>query len=88
MTPRPPANAALQAVGLVGNFTTTPVTSSAQNGIVQSQNPGPNTSVNKGSTVNVVIGSYTGPDDHHRARHHDHDAAPTTTTTVPRPSTT
>ncbi len=72
------ANAALHAVGLAGNYTTTPVTSSAQNGIVQSQNPGANTTDNEGSTVNVVVGSYqapttttassttttTGPDDH------------------------
>jgi serine/threonine-protein kinase len=53
------ARAALQAAGLVGNFTTTPVTDKHQDGIVQSQSPSPNSTANKGSTVNVVLGSYT-----------------------------
>ena len=43
-------------LGLGGNFTTTPVSEATQDGIVPSQNPGPDTPVNKGSTVNVIIG--------------------------------
>lgn len=73
------ANSALQAAGLVGNFTPTPVTSSAQNGMVQSQNPGANSSVNQGSTVNVVIGAYQAPTT---------TAPPATTTTTQTPATT
>ena len=73
------ANRALQAVGLVGNFTTTPVTSPSQNGIVQSQIPRPNSNVNKGSTVNVVIGVYQAPPT---------TTGSTTTTTVPSAATT
>jgi eukaryotic-like serine/threonine-protein kinase len=72
------ANAALQANGLVGNFTTTSVTSSSRNGIVQSQSPQANTNVNKGSTVNVVIGVFQAPTT---------TTGPTTTTTVPRAPT-
>ncbi len=53
------AQAALQAAGLVGSFTTTPVSDKGQNGKVQSQNPLPNSTVDKGSSVNVVIGTYT-----------------------------
>ena len=73
------ANRALQAVGLVGNFTTTPVTSPGRNGIVQSQDPPANSNVNKGSTVNVVIGVYQAPPT---------TAGSTTTTTVPSAATT
>ena len=52
------AQSALKAVGLVGKFTNTPVSDKHQDGIVQSQDPTPNTTVDKGSTVNVVIGSF------------------------------
>jgi beta-lactam-binding protein with PASTA domain len=38
-----------------------PTTNQAQNGKVISQNPAPNDTVNKGSTVNVVIGQFTAP---------------------------
>jgi serine/threonine-protein kinase len=61
------AQAALQAAGLTGSFTTTPVSDKHQDGIVQSQNPAPNSTVDKGSTVNVVVGAFK--------------ATPTTTTT-------
>ena len=81
------ANAALQAAGLAGNFTTTPVTSSAQNGMVQSQSPGANSSVNQGSTVNVVVGSYKAPTTTSPPSTTTTSQAPTTTTTVPTPTT-
>jgi serine/threonine-protein kinase len=82
------ANTALQTAGLAGNFTTTPVTNSAQNGLVQSQSPGPNVNVNQGSTVNVVIGSYTAPTTTTSST--STTQAPTTTTsttTAPTPGT-
>jgi serine/threonine-protein kinase len=66
------ASSALQAAGLNGNFTVQPTTNKAQNGKVVSQNPAPNDTVNKGSTVNVVIGQYTAP-----------TTVATTTTTTP-----
>jgi beta-lactam-binding protein with PASTA domain/tRNA A-37 threonylcarbamoyl transferase component Bud32 len=68
-----PAFAALQALGLTGNFTTIPVTDAAQDGIVQSQDPAAKATVAKGSTVNVVIGSFTSPT----------TTLPATTTTTP-----
>jgi serine/threonine-protein kinase len=80
------ANAALQGAGLVGNFTTTPVTNSAQNGLVQSQSPGANTSVNQGSTVNVVVGALYAPTTT-SAPSTTTTQAPTTTTPVPTPTT-
>jgi eukaryotic-like serine/threonine-protein kinase len=55
------ANTALAALGLVGQYTTQPVASPSQNNIVVSQSPPANTAVNKGSTVNVVIGAYSAP---------------------------
>jgi serine/threonine-protein kinase len=55
------ASAALQAVSLNGNFTNQDTTNSAQDGKVISQSPTPNDTVNKGSTVNVVIGQFTAP---------------------------
>jgi serine/threonine-protein kinase len=55
------ASSALQAAGLSGSFTMQPTTNQAQNGKVISQNPAPNDTVNKGSTVNVVIGQFTAP---------------------------
>jgi serine/threonine-protein kinase len=67
------ASAALQAAGLQGNFTTQPTTNQAQDGKVISQSPTPNATVNKGSTVNVVIGQFTAPS----------TTAPTTSTTTP-----
>ena len=67
------ANSALQAVGLVANFSSQPTTDQTKDGKVISENPGPNTTVNKGSTVNVVIGSFTGTT----------STSSTTSTTVP-----
>jgi serine/threonine-protein kinase len=67
------ASAALQAAGLTGNFSNQPTTNASQNGRVISQNPGPNATVDKGSTVNVVIGQFTAPT----------TTGPTTTTPVP-----
>ncbi len=61
------ATAALQAAGLVGSFSTVPVSNGNQDGIVQSQTPSNGTNVNQGSTVNVTIGKFT--------------PSPTTTTT-------
>jgi serine/threonine-protein kinase len=81
------ANAALQSVGLVGNFTTSPVTTSAQNGLVQSQSPGVNTNVNQGSTVNVVVGAYRAPTTTTVPATTTTSQAPTTTTTVPTSTT-
>jgi serine/threonine-protein kinase len=69
------AQAALQAAGLVGFFTTTPVSDKHQDGMVQSQSPSPNSTANKGSTVNVVIGAYNG-------------TTTTTSTTTPTTATT
>ena len=51
---------------------TMPVSIAAQDGIVQSQSPQGGATVNKGSTVNVVIGSYTPPTTYHHAVN-DHD---------------
>ncbi len=76
------ANSALQAVGLVGSFSTTPVPSSAQNGIVQSQSPQGGATVNKGSTVDVVIGSYTPPTTSATTPSTTPTTAPTTSTTA------
>jgi serine/threonine-protein kinase len=67
------ASAALQSVGLTGSFSDQPTTNQSQNGRVISQSPAPNATVDKGSTVNVVIGKFTAPT----------TAAPTTTTPVP-----
>ena len=80
------ANAALHSVGLTGSYTTTPVTSSAQNGIVQSQNPGAGATENEGSTVNVVVGSYQAPTTT-TASSTTTTTAPTTTTTAPTSTT-
>jgi serine/threonine-protein kinase len=75
------ASAALQAVGLTPNFTTQATNDPTQNGKVISQDPPPNSTVNKGSTVNVVLGSFSPPPT---------TPAPTTTTTTtgPTPPTT
>ena len=81
------ANAALQAAGLTGKFTTTPVTSSAQNGLVQSETPAANSTVNEGSTVNVVIGTYKAPTTTTTPATTTTTQAPTTTTTVPTSTT-
>jgi serine/threonine-protein kinase len=81
------ANAALQTAGLSGNFTTTPVTSSAQNGLVQSESPGANSTVNQGSTVNVVVGTYQAPTTTTTPATTTTSQAPTTTTTVPTATT-
>jgi serine/threonine-protein kinase len=81
------ANTALQAAGLSGNFTTTPVTSSAQNGLVQSESPGANSTVNQGSIVNVVVGTYQAPTTTTSPSTTTTSQAPATTTTVPTPTT-
>jgi serine/threonine-protein kinase len=73
------ASAALQAVGLTPNFTTQATNDPAQNGKVISQNPPANSTVNKGSTVNVVLGSLSPPPT---------TAAPTTTTSTTTGATT
>jgi eukaryotic-like serine/threonine-protein kinase len=70
------ASAALQTAGLTGNFSTQPTTNPSQNGKVINQTPGPNATVDKGSTVNVVVGQYTAP------------TTATPTTTSPAPTTT
>jgi len=63
------AQNALSNAGLTPQFTFQNVADPAQNGLVQSTNPAGGSMVNQGSTVQVVIGSYTAP--------------PTTATTVP-----
>ncbi len=78
------ANVKLAAAGLVGHFTTTPVTNPAQNGRVQSQSPGANITLNKGSTVNVVIGTYTAPT---TSTSTSTTSTTSTTTTLPSPTT-
>jgi serine/threonine-protein kinase len=55
------AAAALQERGLVASFTMVSVDSPAQNNLVQSADPPGGASVDKGSTIDVVIGSYTDP---------------------------
>ncbi len=80
------ANTALQVVGLTGNFTTTTVTSSSRNGIVQSQSPQANSSVNKGSVVNVVIGVYQAPTTTTRPTTTTTTVPPATSTTLPPPT--
>jgi eukaryotic-like serine/threonine-protein kinase len=72
------ASAALQAIGLTPNFSTQATNDSTQNGKVISQNPPPNSSVNKGSTVNVVLGTFSPPP----------TSPPSTTTTTTTGSTT
>jgi serine/threonine-protein kinase len=54
------ATAALQALGLVGKFTTQPVDKRRDDGIVISQDPKAGTTVAQNSTINVVIGSFNG----------------------------
>jgi beta-lactam-binding protein with PASTA domain/tRNA A-37 threonylcarbamoyl transferase component Bud32 len=54
------AQAALTAANLKGTFTTVPVNSQAQNGVVQGQNPAPGTTEPQGSTVTVQIGQFNG----------------------------
>jgi eukaryotic-like serine/threonine-protein kinase len=71
------ASAALQAAGLVGSFSTVPVSNGNQDGIVQSQTPSNGTNVNQGSTVNVTIGKFT-----------PSPTTTTTSTTVPATTTT
>jgi serine/threonine-protein kinase len=78
------ASSALQAAGLAGSFTNQPTTNQAQNGKVINQNPVPNATVNKGSTVNVVIGQFTAPP---TTAPPPTTAAPTTTTTTGSPTT-
>jgi serine/threonine-protein kinase len=52
------AQAALNTVGLQGNFTTQPVNNANQDGLVVSQTPAAGTQVPNGSAVNVVIGQF------------------------------
>jgi serine/threonine-protein kinase len=66
------AQTTLQAYGLTPSFSTTAVTTPDQDGVVQSQSPSAGTTVNKGDTVQVVVGSYTA----------------TTTTSTPSTTTT
>ena len=55
------ASTALQAVGLVGSFTTQPVANQSQDGIVIDEElPAPTPASTSGSTVAVVIGSFSG----------------------------
>lgn len=74
------AQTALKAVGLVGNFTTQPVTDPTQDGLVISQNPAANATLAKGSTVNVVLGSFTSTS--------TSTSTPTTSSPTTTPSTT
>lgn len=74
---RDQAASTLSADGLKGAFSTVAVNDPAQNGVVQSQNPAPNTSVAPGSTVDVSVGKYSPP-----------SPTTTTTTTVPLVPTT
>jgi serine/threonine-protein kinase len=74
------ASAALQAAGLVPSFSSQPTSDQAQNGKVVSQNPGPNSSVNQGSVVNVVLGSFRATT--------TTSTSTTTTTTQPTSATT
>ena len=69
-------------VGLVPNFTTQPVDTQSQNGIVISQTPAPNSTVNEGSTVDVVIGSFSS------GSSTTSPSSSTTTTTLTTTSTT
>ncbi len=78
------ASAALQAAGLTGSFANQPTTNQAQDGKVVGQNPTPNSTVNKGSTVNVVIGQFTAPS----TTAPPTTAPPTTPTTTGSPTTT
>jgi serine/threonine-protein kinase len=73
------AQTALANAQLTAQFTTVAVSSQTQNGVVQSQNPTAGTAVAQGSTVNVVIGSYTPATT---------GSSTTTSTTAPTTSTT
>ncbi|MBO0691451.1 MAG: Stk1 family PASTA domain-containing Ser/Thr kinase [Acidimicrobiaceae bacterium] len=55
------AQNALSNAGLTPQFTTQPVGDPTQNGLVQSQNPAGGNQANQGSTVQVVIGTFTPP---------------------------
>lgn len=70
------ASSTLSSDGLKAAFSSVPVSSSSQDGLVQSQSPAPNSSVAPGTTVDVAIGSYNS------------SASTTTTTTSPSTSTT
>jgi beta-lactam-binding protein with PASTA domain/tRNA A-37 threonylcarbamoyl transferase component Bud32 len=73
------AAARLAKLGLEAAFFPEVVATPDQNGLVQVTDPLPGTSVPKGSTVQVAIGSFTAPTT---------TTVPTTTTTVPSVSTT
>ena len=75
------ASTALQAIGLTPSFSTQSTNDSTQDGKVISQNPPPNSTVNKGSTVNVVLGSFSPPPT-------SPPSTTTTTTTGPTTPTT
>ncbi|MHB1535649.1 MAG: Stk1 family PASTA domain-containing Ser/Thr kinase [Acidimicrobiales bacterium] len=68
------AQQTLSNAGLQSNVTTVVVRDPTQDGIVQSQSPGPGATAAQGSTVTIAVGSYTAPS--------------TTTTLPPTPSTT
>jgi serine/threonine-protein kinase len=53
----------IEGAGLVANVTDQPVTDPNQDGVVLSQSPGPGSSVDAGSTVNIVVGRFTEPED-------------------------
>jgi beta-lactam-binding protein with PASTA domain/tRNA A-37 threonylcarbamoyl transferase component Bud32 len=75
------AAARLAKLGLEAAFISEVVVTPGENGLVQVTDPLPGTSVDKGSTVEVAIGSYTAPTT-------TTTAPTTTTTTVPPTSTT
>jgi beta-lactam-binding protein with PASTA domain len=54
------ATAQLQSAGFQVNVVTQPVLDPTQDGIVQSQNPAPNSQANPGSTVTIVVGHKVG----------------------------
>jgi eukaryotic-like serine/threonine-protein kinase len=68
------AQSILSNAGLQPSFTTQAVSDPNQNGKVQSESPVPGTSVDQGSTVNAVIGTYQSP-------------STTTSTSTPPPTT-
>jgi len=76
--PRSVARSTLEAYGLKASFTTVPVTSQSQAGLVQSTNPSPGTTVDVGRSIVVALGSYTPPS----------TTTTTTTTTTTSSSTT
>lgn len=79
------AESELQNVGLNYTVTTQSVTSASQNGLVQSSNPAPGTTVNQTGTVTLVVGHYTAPT---TTTSSSSTTSSTSTTTSPTASTT